>query len=195
MSALTKTETPALSKTRLAELETRVRDGLKSFVEVGNALIELREGKAYKTRGFKTFEDYCEKQFGFTDRHGRRMIAAAETAKAVEAAGLPDLQLPGDFVQRILTALDNERRYQDVAHGTIQAHPHTVREWLAIVEIELEEAKRAWAESQGDDACLAEMLQVAATCFACFEQHGVVAGHLPPETSGAHVNREAFMRP
>lgn len=73
-----------VSERRLGELEATVKDGLKSFVAVGNALVELREGKGYKLRGYTTFETYCAKVFGFSDRHGRRMIAAAETAKAVE---------------------------------------------------------------------------------------------------------------
>lgn len=78
------TEIVLLNEIQLGRLEQRVKDGLHSFVDVGNALIEIREGKGYRVRGFKTFEIYCEKVFGFTDRHGRRMIAAAETAKAVQ---------------------------------------------------------------------------------------------------------------
>lgn len=73
-----------VTERRLGELEATVKDGLKSFVAVGAALVEIREGKGYKLRGYQTFEEYCTQVFGFTDRHGRRMIAAAETAKAVE---------------------------------------------------------------------------------------------------------------
>ncbi len=58
-------------------------------LEVGAALIEIRERKGYQLRGFETFEDYCEKQFGFSVRHDQRMIAAAQTVKALQAA-LPE---------------------------------------------------------------------------------------------------------
>ena len=37
-------------------------------------------------RECKTFDEYCAKTFGFSERNGYRMIAAAETAKKVEQA-------------------------------------------------------------------------------------------------------------
>lgn len=43
----------------------------------------------------------------------------------------------------IYRAIKAERRYQDVVHGTIEENPHTVGEWLLIMESELNEAKRA----------------------------------------------------
>jgi len=75
---------PTLNKKQLQELEATVRRGLDSFVEVGQALMEIREGKGYRLRGFDTFDEYCQKVFKFTDRHGRRMIASAKTAQATQ---------------------------------------------------------------------------------------------------------------
>lgn len=88
-TTLTKTEDtkPTISKTELADLERRVREGLQSFLDVGKALSEIRETNAWKLRaGHKTFEDYCLAEFKFSLRHGQRMIAAAETATAVKKA-------------------------------------------------------------------------------------------------------------
>ena len=67
-----------------------------------------------------------------------------------------------------------ERRYQDVVHGTIEENPHTVGEWLLIMESELNEAKRAWVKGKGDAGALEEILQVVTTGVACMEAHGVV---------------------
>ncbi len=72
-----------ITKSRLGELESTVRSGLASFLAVGQALIEIREGKGYRLRGFDTFEDYCSETFHFSVRHGQRLIAAAQTAEAV----------------------------------------------------------------------------------------------------------------
>lgn len=68
----------------LEKLEKRVTEGLAKFIEVGQALAEIQNREGYKLRGHKTFEEYCEKQFGFSLRHGQRLIAAAETAQEIK---------------------------------------------------------------------------------------------------------------
>jgi hypothetical protein len=75
-----------MTEKRLADLESRIRRGLESFVEVGNALAEIKARNGFMLRGAKTFDEYCSKTFGFSERNGYRMIAAAETAKKVEDA-------------------------------------------------------------------------------------------------------------
>lgn len=75
-----------MTEKRLTELEGQVRRGLDSFVAVGNALAEIKAKNGFMLRGAKTFDEYCAKSFGFSERNGYRMIAAAETAKKVEAA-------------------------------------------------------------------------------------------------------------
>ncbi len=75
-----------MTEKRLTDLEGRIRRGLDSFVEVGNALREIKDRNGFMLRGEKTFDEYCSKTFGFSERNGYRMIAAAETAKKVEAA-------------------------------------------------------------------------------------------------------------
>lgn len=78
------TEVSTLTEKQLCTLEDKIRRGSAAFVEVGKALATIREGKGYKLRGFDTFEAYCEKVFGITDRHGRRLIQSAETSQAVK---------------------------------------------------------------------------------------------------------------
>jgi ribosomal protein S27AE len=75
-----------MTEKRLTDLEGRIRKGLESFVEVGNALAEIKARNGFMLRGAKTFDEYCSKTFGFSERNGYRLIAAAETAKAVEKA-------------------------------------------------------------------------------------------------------------
>jgi hypothetical protein len=70
----------------LEALEAKVRSGLASFIEVGNVLMEIRDRGGYTRRGYKTFEEYCQREFGITDRHGRRLITGAETAHKIELA-------------------------------------------------------------------------------------------------------------
>lgn len=50
--------------------------------------------------------------------------------------------------------------------------PHTVGEWLLILQREVQEAIDAWLKGDSQ-AGLEEVLQVAAVAVACMEQHGV----------------------
>ena len=73
----------------------------------------------------------------------------------------------------ILHAVEREREYQDRKWGAVKEHPHTVGEWLLIMEKELAEAKDAWCTQRGERGAMEELLQVVATGFAAMEQHGV----------------------
>jgi hypothetical protein len=75
---------------------------------------------------------------------------------------------------RWIEAIQWERKFQDRKHGGVKKHPHTVGEWLLIIESELLEAKEAWVCGGGDLGALREILQVASVCVACMQQHGVV---------------------
>lgn len=71
----------------LAELEAIIDRGKQTFVEVGNALTEIRERKLYRESGYGTFEDYCQRRHGFSASRGRQLIAAAATVTAVTLSG------------------------------------------------------------------------------------------------------------
>lgn len=59
-------------------LHDRVCAGLSTFVEVGECLNKINQGKLYREAGYSTFEEYCEKEHNFSARHGRRIIAASK---------------------------------------------------------------------------------------------------------------------
>lgn len=66
-----------IEKEELKEFENRIETGLKTFREVGNALMSIRDGRLYRSK-FKTFEDYCRERWGFARNYANKMIAAAE---------------------------------------------------------------------------------------------------------------------
>ncbi len=68
----------------------------------------------------------------------------------------------------VYKAIARERNYQKHKWGN---NPHAVGEWLLIMQAELDEAKQAWVENQGDNAALEEILQVVSVGVACMEQH------------------------
>ncbi len=61
---------------RKAQLEATIERGMQTFVEVGLALMEIRDGRLYRAE-FGTFEEYCQERWGWTDRRARMLISAA----------------------------------------------------------------------------------------------------------------------
>jgi hypothetical protein len=67
----------------LAHYERIIERGLDTFVEVGMALLEIRDGKLYQQKGYKTFEQYCRERFQLERRHAYRLMDAAEVVENV----------------------------------------------------------------------------------------------------------------
>lgn len=60
-----------------------IRDGKDTFVKVGVALEEVRDTKSYIGH-YKTFEDFCQEEHGFTRQYANRMINAAEAVNSLD---------------------------------------------------------------------------------------------------------------
>lgn len=71
---------------RLADLEGVIERGLSTFVEVGEALLSIRDERLYRlTHG--TFEAYCEDRWQMGRRHANRLIEASAVAAALGPNG------------------------------------------------------------------------------------------------------------
>jgi hypothetical protein len=70
-------ELTVIECTDLEQHESVIEQGLKTFVEVGTALLAIRDGKLYR-QAHGTFEDYCATRWGMTDRYARNLMSAAE---------------------------------------------------------------------------------------------------------------------
>lgn len=80
-SALTKVEAVSL-----ADCERVIDAGQKTFVEVGQALLKIRESRLYRAE-FGTFEEYCLNRWGWSRQHANRLVSAAATAANLEPLG------------------------------------------------------------------------------------------------------------
>lgn len=63
--------------TELDILETKIKAGLKTFYEVGDALLQIRDGKLYREQ-FATFELYCQEKWQMTRQRAHQLINSAE---------------------------------------------------------------------------------------------------------------------
>jgi hypothetical protein len=75
----------------LADLESVIERGLSSFVEVGEALMTIRDEKLYR-QDHDTFEAYCRERWGFGKAHSYRLIESAEVVAALSPMG--DVPVP-----------------------------------------------------------------------------------------------------
>lgn len=64
---------------RFEEVRTIIRRGKRTFIEVGEALMEMRDGKLYKDGGFTNFEEFCEAE-GLSRSYAYRIMGAAKQA-------------------------------------------------------------------------------------------------------------------
>lgn len=68
----------------LDELESIIEHGLETFVEVGQALLEIRDGRKYRDRQFLTFEDYCKERWGMARSRAYQLMDAAAVSTVVD---------------------------------------------------------------------------------------------------------------
>lgn len=67
----------------------------------------------------------------------------------------------------VYRAIDSEREYQDAKWGTVEENPHSINEWLFIIN-------HYWCkatEIHNPDA-LNNLRKIAAVAIAALEQHG-----------------------
>lgn len=70
---------------QLADCEAVIAKGLQTFIEVGQALLTIRDNRLYRT-SYGTFEEYCRNTWGFNDRRASQIIEAAHVSKILGTA-------------------------------------------------------------------------------------------------------------
>jgi hypothetical protein len=86
LSALAPTE-----KQKLELCEEIIRTKLVAFLEVGRALLAIRQLKLYREH-FTTFEAYCQQRWAFNRSHAYRLVDAAKVCAQMSPMG--DIRFP-----------------------------------------------------------------------------------------------------
>lgn len=79
---LVNAETGEVVAHTLEECEAVIERGLGTFVEVGEALMEIRDQRLYRST-HSDFDTYCRERWGFSRRRAGDFIEAADVASAV----------------------------------------------------------------------------------------------------------------
>lgn len=63
------------------ELEAVIERGIKTFVEVGLALLRIRDERLYRQKGYADFDSYCRRRWGWTYQRAHQMMQGARVAE------------------------------------------------------------------------------------------------------------------
>lgn len=73
---------------RLRELEATIEAGVHTFVDVGLALLEIRDSRLYRA-SHPTFDAYCRERWGWDRTYAHRNIEAAKVAALLPIGNIP----------------------------------------------------------------------------------------------------------
>lgn len=82
---------PARKLARLETLEATIREGLTKFLEVGKALLLIKEEELYLEAGYTRWSDYCKERWGIPLAKANNYILLNEVAESLD---VPDDRLP-----------------------------------------------------------------------------------------------------
>lgn len=137
-----------------AACEKIISAGLKTFSEVGNALLKIRDSRLYRA-SFPNFERYCLEKWGFARRRAEQICSAAEVINQI-AADTNNCSHPQNEAQvRPLHALDTPeqkvqawQKAQEKAQS--EGQPVTAKHVEAAVEeIKPKTEDDKWKEALG----------------------------------------------
>lgn len=68
----------------LATLETVIRSGWQTFLEVGDALAQVRDRKLYRDK-YNSIEEYCQQEMGFSRPYAYNLMNSAEVSQQLSS--------------------------------------------------------------------------------------------------------------
>ena len=77
---------PVAEAAALARCEATIARGVKTFVEVGAALTEIRDARLYRAT-HTSFDDYCRERWQFGRSHAYRLIDSAAVVANLSPIG------------------------------------------------------------------------------------------------------------
>lgn len=146
MEALTVNE-----KKLLADCELVIRANVGAFIEVGAALMKIRDERLYRN-GFATFEEYCRRKWHISKTHVNRLIDSSKIVDNLAPIGvIPERESHARELTR-LSDPENQKRAWEQALRTAEDEGRavTARDVEAAVDTVLDENQAAEPGESGD---------------------------------------------
>jgi len=106
----------------LERCEVVIKQGLQTFIEVGQALMTIKEKRLYRIN-FKTFEDYCVGMWAFKRSEAYRLIDASVVISNLSPIG--DILPKTESQTRPLTSLEPEIQ-KEVWKEVVETHGENI---------------------------------------------------------------------
>ena len=167
---------------RLDRLETTVRDGLKSFVDIGKAFTEICESKLYRA-SHDSFESYCRDKWGFSRQHAYRLINATALRIGLSPTGdiLPENESQCRPLAKLLDA-DQQVAWQKVVERAPQRPDGTKEVTTKLVKEVVNEMLRTEDEPP-DTVTIGPNVESAGAVPDPVDADIVITEHEPTDTS------------
>ncbi len=104
LTVLTKAE-----QDELTQCETVIRQGLDTFVQVGQALETIRDKKLYRL-DYSTFEEYCQAKWDFSRVRASQLISSTQVYNNLLTSGLQNNLPTSERPLRPLASLSPEQQ-------------------------------------------------------------------------------------
>lgn len=105
---------------RLAECEQVIERGLQTFIDVGNALLEIKTNHLYG-EGYASFSDYCEGRWGFKLARAYQFMSAAQVVANLADSTIVEKLPESESQTRPLASLKPDEQRQ-VWESIVQTH-------------------------------------------------------------------------
>lgn len=120
----------------LERCEVVIKQGLQTFIEVGQALMTIRDKKLYRI-GFKTFEEYCLEKWSISRPKAYQLIEAANVISGLST--MVDILPQSERQTRPLTSLEPEIQ-KEVWTEVVKTHGDN------ITAAKVQEVANKWKE-------------------------------------------------
>jgi len=127
-------------KRRKAECEGKIAVWEEYSIEASAAIKMIRDERLYRDE-YATWDEYCEKRWSWSARHGHRQCKAAEIIQNLLTTGLPDQGTKGPESDQLVAKGTTD----DQTKGPQIQLPTNESQLRALSGLEPEEQRRVWA--------------------------------------------------
>ena len=94
---------------KLVELEKIIEEGLRTFTDVGSALLQIRDGKLYHPQ-YSSFEEYCRERWDMEHSHAYRLMDSAKVMANLKTSPIGEVLPTNESQTRPLTSLPPQQQ-------------------------------------------------------------------------------------
>lgn len=113
-------ELTTMTSDELIECEQTIERGKKAFVEVGLALMRIRDAGGYRMAGYKTFEQYCRDRWGWSRKTATIYIGAQRVARLLPQSNNLDLTQAAELSRLVAPSTHGDKRRKAIDTDLVQ---------------------------------------------------------------------------